>query len=182
MSMRSLLLATRDRLRDGLSYREGECEVGWDGMPQPRSGQVYVAVHPGSVGNTQDQCLDESYSVDITLSLKMGTYPVDKWGNPGIVLADTGLYARAEAIRALIHMDYVSMNNANAGSDYSIGILENGFIEPLKFAGMGSPTERDPGWWWSESQTQTQTMAPSGLSITLSFNGARRVQVIEEQS
>lgn len=183
--MRALLLATRARLRatvllGGLAYENGQCEIGWDGQPPPMAGQVFVAVHPGAVRSDHDLSLRETVALDLTLSMKTGGLPVDRYGEQSVVLATTGIYARAEAIRALLHMNYTVLNDANAGQSYSIGASDNGFVEPLKFLSMTPPQERGPEWFWGESEFSGD--APAGLSITLSFGNAVRVQVIEEQS
>lgn len=181
MSMRSLLLAVRDRVRQrvrgAVEYTEGECGVQPDGMPDPRSGQVYVSVHPGMVVNDSDQSLDETYEVKLTVTVRAGWAPVDRHGDPLLVAQDTGLYARVEALRARLHMDYTVLDKANAGEDYSIGAAENGFVEPLKFRRMGEVQVKGPEWFHAEAEAET-----AGLAVELVFGGARRVQVIQEQS
>lgn len=183
MSMRALLTAVRNRLRaaitdvpPGLGYETRQCEVGWDGQPPPMAGQVFVAVHPGSITSQSDQAMDEYYDLTVTLSMRLGQFPVDRWGERSLILSDTGLYARAEAIRALLHMNYPVQDAANA----IIGAQDNGFVETIRYLGMGALREQGPDWWWAESEQQTE--APVGLSVEIRLGKARRVQVVEEQS
>jgi hypothetical protein len=172
--MPALLLAVRDRLRAALSLGAHECEVQPDGYPHPAAGEVFYAVHPGYVNQDLDTCMDESYEVKVTITAKTGQAPLDRWGTRILTLASTGLYARAEAVRALLHMNETVRASANT----TIGAQDNGFTETLRYRGMGPPTPRGPEWFSAEDES----VPPAGLSLELTFGGARRVQVIEEQS
>lgn len=178
MSMRALLLAVRDRLRasapGGLAYESAQCEVGFDGMPHPRAGQVFVAVHPGSVSNEADTHLAERYTVYVTLTMRAGHLPQDREGSQLMALASTGLYARAEAIRTLLHMNEAVRSDANT----TIGVGDNGFTETIRYQSMDSPQLKGPDWFGAEDPSD----GPVGLAIQLTFGGAMRYQVIEEQS
>ena len=184
MSMSALLLAVRSRLRaattatgGGLAYEQTECDVGWDGRPHPSAGQVYVAIAPGGI-QTDPHMYDEgradAYEFTTTLSFRIGQLPVDRWGESSIVLATTGLYDRAHAIAALLHMNYTVMNDANT----TIGATYNGFCECPRFSGMGAPQQQNPEWWWAEGQLHEP---PVGLSIEIRFGGAKRYQTIASQ-
>ena len=183
MSMDALLFAVRARLRAspsaspaGLGLAAGECNVEMDGHPTAMSGQVYYAIHGGAISNDDDLALDEVYEVLVTLTMKAGYLPRDRQGEHLGARASTGLYARALAVRALLHMDYNTLSEANSGNPWSIGSQDNGFVEPLKFAGIGRPQQQGPDWFFSEGDDV------AGRSLEVRFTGARRRQVIEEQS
>ncbi len=173
--MRALLLAVESRLQTALSLTSANVGVQLDGIPPPFSGQLYVAVHPG--GFTADDTglsLHESYDLSVTVSMRAGYAPKDRIASDLGTTATTGIYARAEAIRAALHMNEATRAAANV----TIGAGENGFYHPLKFRSATPPQWQGSQWFGSEEDGD----APDGVSITLSFGGAMRAQVIEEQS
>ena len=186
MSMQALLVAVTDRVRRQLGYTAEQCAVRPDGAPDPASGEVFVAVHPLGFRNTDDGAhrLDEEVEVGVTLTMRSGWLPVDRFGPELVAKDNTGLYARAEAIRALCHMDYTAINNANT----AIGAGENGFVEPLKFRSCSAVRPQLPVWFSAEGtslnerQVKSHVDATCGMSVELTFGGARRVQTLEEQS
>lgn len=175
MSMEALLVAVRNRLRTALTLADALCDVQHDGSVPPSAGEVYYSVHPAGISNddTGAHRLDETYDVKVTVTMKVGWLPRDRYGTQSVAKASTGLYARAEAARAALHMDYTSMNAANT----TIGVADNGFVEPLKFRSCSAVAVKGPDWFGADDQANP----PSGLAVELSFVGARRVQVIEEQ-
>lgn len=177
MSVEALLDAVRDRIRNACRYADDQCDVQPDGSPPPDAGEVYVSVHPQGFRNEDDyaHALNEVVEIGVTLTMRAAWLPVDRQGNQMVAKASTGLYARAEAIRAAVHMDYVSMNAANT----TIGASENGFVEPLKFRSCSAPQLKGPDWFNAEGQGGDPA---AGWAVELQFGGARRVQVIEEQS
>lgn len=136
-----------------------------------------MAVHSLGARNQDEgaHCLDEVYEVGVTVTVRAAKMPTDKHGTRVVALATTGLLARAEAIRALLHMDYTTINTANT----TIGAGENGFVEPLKFRSVSAPQRKGPDWFSAEGQT---SLAALGWAVEMTFAGVRRVQVIEEQS
>jgi hypothetical protein len=179
MSMRALLLATKARLlASPLSLADGTCLVMHDGQPPGSAGQTFYAIHPGSIQSDHDLSLDETYDLMITVTVRTDYCPHDRLGEDVITKASTGLWAKVEALRAVVHMDYTILRDANAGQSYSIGSSENGFIEPLKFLGATYLGAKDASWFWSDGHDET----PAGLAVECRFGRARRAQVIEEQS
>lgn len=176
MSMETLLQANRDLIRSQLNYTAAQCEVMPDGQPPPMAGEEFVAVHPDDWTNTDDNplSLDEIFGICVTLTFRVGYLPVDRTGSKGMLPLVSGWYARAGQVRALLHANYTAINNANT----LIGATENGFIEPLSFRSGSVPQARGPDWFWSEDDRDPA----AGYTIELRFGGARRKQVIEEQS
>lgn len=176
MSMEALLLAVRDRLRTECDYADAQCDVQPDGRVPPPAGQVYVSVHPAGFRNTAeyDLGLDEAYDVTVTLTMRAGWLPRDRVGTQQTARPSAGLYARAAAIRAALHMAYA----VTAAANEAIGDDENGFVEPLRFSSCSAPQEKGPEWFGAEGDATPA----AGYAVELRFVGARRVQVIEEQS
>lgn len=187
MSMEALLDAVESRIRSACSYSSAECGVQADGMPPPSAGQVYVSVHAGGWDNADldASCLDESLSVFVTVTMRLAHFPRDRQAAEGVRKAATGLYARAEAIRAALHMSYEVIAAANLAA----GAIEltsgagaqsvNGFIEPLKFRSGTRPYRQQADWHTASAEGDGSDPA---FSVELTFVGARRVQRIEHQA
>lgn len=171
MSMRALALGTRDYLRSVLSLDSTNSEVCIDGQPPAFAGEWFYAVHPGGWRHQSsgDDHPDEVYSLSVTLTTRGGRAPFDRWWTEILALADTGLLARAEAVRAKLHLNYSAMAewNTNIAGE---GVTVAGFVEPLRFESCTAPQRRGPSWFHGKGARD------SGFSLTLSFGGARRIQ------
>ncbi len=178
MSMEALLLSVQDAIRTGLDYSPGQCGVQPDGAPNPWNGQYYLAIHPLDIrdNGSQGLRLDEMYSVGATITMRTGLFPKDRLGAKVVAKASTGIYARAEAIRALVHMN----ETIRAAANTEIGAGENGFLTPLEFQGIGMLMKQGPDWF--SSPMRAPDHAITGYSLEVRFGGANRVQKIELQS
>lgn len=185
MSGSAYRLAIRDRLREQLELNQGECEIQEDGRPAPRAGHTFVAIHPGSwnARYPADYHLDEVIGVKVTISLKSGRYPSDTTGrnltgnSQDADLPPFELLARQ--IIAEVHKNYTTMQAAND----NIGNDSAGFIEPLQFTSAPEPQHRSAEWWSRAnppSARQSQPPGPAGMSQTITFDGARRIQRQQE--
>ena len=183
MSQRALLLAVRDYLRSELEYTDSQCEVTFDGQPPAVAGERFVAIHAGSwTGDEETEGLEEEYGIEVTVSVKAGRVPRDRIGT-NLLVGPTGesLDNHLEDIRAALHLDkgaYPVLALANA----TIGASENGFVVPLRFRDGGKPTEKDHAWFGVAPPDVKGLLPPAGIAQTLTFGGAKRVQVVEEQS
>lgn len=191
MSQRAILLAVRDRLRQppadgGLGYQPKECAVMFDGQPPPWAGERFVAVWAGPWVGHDLEGLEEEFGIFVTVSMRAARIPPDRLGES--LIAGPPGQSLDEVLRAIVaklHMDPGPIAVGNPGqypvlalANATIGAGENGFVEPLRFKDGGRPEEKGPEWWWAEPAQG----APAGIVQTLTFGGARRVQVIEEQS
>jgi len=175
MSMNAIILGSVDFLRssNGLNLDTKECDEQPDGQPPPMAGQRYFAISEGDWSNSATESLDETYGVEVTITLRAGVVPVDRIN----VALKQQLRIVAAQVRAKIHMNYNLMAAANAKLNASV---ENVFVEPLRFRSAGKIQIREADWFWAHVTDDTK--APSGVSITLVFGGARRVQTIESQT
>jgi hypothetical protein len=99
MSMVALLQAVRHRLRDALTLKDSECDIGTDGQPHARAGERFLMVHPGPITNGQTECIDEYYSVKVTITRRLTYAPADRAEQPLVVLTGS-LYELAAQARA----------------------------------------------------------------------------------
>lgn len=184
MSQRALLLAVRNVLRlqppAGLGLANGQCEVMFDGQPPPNCGELFAAVHPGDWQATDVEGIDERYGFDITVTVRVGKVPRDEIGLNALV-GPTGksLDDWLEKIRALLHLDNQA-DQVLSSANMIIGAGANGFVEPPRFRGASLPEPRGPEWFLAEAHSHGP-MPPVGLSQTLTFGGARRVQRMESE-
>ncbi len=202
MSMRAILQATRDHLAaptpagilptgtvpTGLGIdNDMDMQVMPDGMPPPMACTTFIAVWGSGWNNAAYESLDENYTVNVTVSVRTTQCPPDHWG---LVIAEqtTGLYARAEAVRATLHRNYDVVQRADAIIKLACEAVAPGswltqvangggtsFEEPLFFKSATGIERKGGSWWWSSNKEQH-----AGLAITLSF-GTRRTQAVENQ-
>lgn len=174
MSLNALINGVVKHLRSksGLGLDDRMCGEQIDGQPPPNAGQLYYGVHESSwTANDTDDALDEYFGVNVTITLRMGNVPADRRGL--VVVHD--LRKKARECVAMLHKNYAVLDFANA----EIGAADNGFIEPLLFQNALNTQVRGPDWFWAEGSDNADSNV--GVSITLTFGGARRIQVVAEQ-
>lgn len=187
MSGSAYRLAIRDRLRTQLGLTTGECDLTRGPEPHPSAGHTFIAIHQGSWSTRQpsDNYLDEVIGVHVTISLKAGRYPGDRWGT---TLAGNSSDADlppfeliARRIIAQIHLNHTLRGEAND----NIANDSAGFIEPLRFLRAAGPPRNQMPEWWSATPPARRgqrptAVTPAGMSQTLIFDGARRIQAQAE--
>ncbi|MFO0801483.1 MAG: hypothetical protein U0804_28795 [Gemmataceae bacterium] len=186
MSLRAMLQATRDAIRETLHLDKTGCQVTADGRPDPMCGQEFWAVHPGGASNTANNYLDERCDLQVTLTVRTGWAAQDRIGEEAILQAVDGLMAKAERVRSLLHQEYPVMDRANALIPGTAEYCElrggtptvNGFVEPLRFQSMTYLGPKGLDWFWAEGVSDDTT----GLAVQLSFTAARRLQYYENDS
>jgi hypothetical protein len=188
MSLRASTLAVRHALRDkafnGPQFTPAQCEITIDGRPHAAAGELFVGIHAADWSNSGENHFDESFGVEVTVSLRHPKVPEDR---VHLLLAEgpssntPGLWYWCERVRLCVHLNYASiMDKANAiinNTDLVSG-SDNGFVEPLYFKSGGRATRRGPDWWSSPLGDPPL----SGVSQTMTFTPAKRVQIIEEAS
>lgn len=175
MSQAAYAIAIRDTIQGIMQApwnTADSVEVGLDGMPKPGCGEWYVAIHPGGwISNSGDFDLDEVIGLSVTITRRLGSTPQDRWG-PEVWVKTGGLEQKAREIIAVIHKKYDPMNAANT-------LIKQGddkFHQPLEFKGAaGLPQLRGPDWFSADGETE-EAYAQVGVSLTLNFGEARRMQ------
>jgi hypothetical protein len=173
MSMNAAILGTVNFLRDPTILGLGKevCDEQPDGQPPPTAGQIYYAVCEGSWTNNRTEYLDEEYGVEITITKRSSHIPSDRVN----IEIKRELRNKAAELRAKIHGSDLWMMAANTLLNEA---TENIFVEPLRFRSAEKIVPRGPDWFFSEGDNRPA----SGVSITLIFGQARRIQSIESQT
>lgn len=188
MSMFALMTAIVDRLKlatasGGLAYTVKTCGIAPpNGQPPPSCGPYYVAVHEAMLSDGDSySTLEEIYNVNVTVTIRLRGTPYDRIIQEELYNGPKSLDTRCRQIAALIHQDthdHRIINAANAIIDPpGPGHAVQGFVEPLKFAGMDTAREVNPSWFWADQAIDANTQIMSvGWAKTIRFTGARRVQ------
>ena len=174
------MLAVRDQLLNVLSLTADSCETMFDGQPKPSCGELFVSVHPGSwtPSPSGDYDLDERFSVCVTVTMRLGAVPQDRWGPNLLDLINTGLEAVLRQIIGAIHKQESVRNAAN--TVYGLTPPLAGFCEDIELVDGGRPDPKGPDWFSAEADPadMATVFAHSGVAQTLTFGKARRVQQI----
>lgn len=181
MSAAALRQAVVEIIRESLGLGSMECDMEDTGRPSSTSpAALYVSVHPGTWRSRHlDYGLDEEFGVNITVNYRGSQFQPDKWGNKITSVSD-GIEAVARSIIPLIHCKADALVRANRiiGGNSSLFILG----EYLRLTGeQEPPSDRQPGWWGA-AVTKQNANSYAGMSTTMHFEGARRVQAISEMT
>lgn len=175
MSLRALMLAAKSTLQTLNTWADTDCDVGVGPEPAPVCGELFIRIHPGAWDCLTSEAggdLDESFGLQITVSRRLPYSPQDREGVEVLLKETDGLVEKAALIRKQVHMSYDLVNAANT----ILGVSVNGFVEPLRFRSASIPAVRSADWFSAEDDNH------SGLSTTLMFTGARRVQTLESMT
>jgi len=170
MSEAALLVAVRDNLRELCGYTPAQCEIEIDEEAPPTSGDLVVLVMPGgwTFGSAAEggDVLDELYGVKVMVAMRLKAVPQDRQRQ---MLIDTmfGLEKHTRQIIAKTHMSYRVQQKANE----NIVDGPEGFVEPLRFAGM-EPKPRPLGADFFKAVQGSEY----GIGRTVLFHQARRIQ------
>lgn len=187
MSLRALRLAVRNQLKaavvsGGLALTYKECEVMLDGRPPPRCGERFVSVHGGGIDNQQTHCLEESYWLNVTVTMRLPRIPFDKIGTDLIDKASTGFDVFCRQVWIAVHHDcnddrIIRAANILLGAAADGHSSIDGFVEPLAAQSFGDNQVVGPEWFHADP-TQDGAME-AGLARTLRFGGAKMYQSLE---
>lgn len=190
MSAPALAQAVRDVIQgavllNGQPIDANTCEVTFDGAPKPGAGQMFIGVHLGAWNPMPfDYSLDESFQISVTITLRLGVAPQDRFGVAVWAAAVGGLDAVCRQIATLIHQNQTCRAYANDGKSYSINTTTTaGFYTTTQFVPPASPPKfRDYKWFTGGELTDDPLVAAqSGVSATLTFK-AERSQAIPQMT
>jgi len=174
MSESALLRAVRDRIRLHADFENRQVEVELDEHVPPTSGDLYVlvvsaGVEPGPSHVTNAGAIDKLYNVDVTIAMRAPRVPSDRRRSLFIGLSQSFETYEA-AVELQVDFKYPVLAAANAYLFAETGSTE-GFIEPLKFAGVG-PFRQVP----AETFYAASGEIVAAVVRTIRFRGARRIQ------
>ena len=181
MSIGAICKAVRDAIQDHFTVDSGSCEVGFDGQPKPSCGQRYWAVHSMGWSGLPDEdwALGEEYQVAVTLTLRMGTAPKDRWGI-AVWLVDSGLEDLVRQTVTLIHHSQTVRLAANA---FIAGGASGKILTPLQLLRIDNPKPQGPRWFSADDPQLTQQkydISDCGVSQMVLFGRCQRVQSIPD--
>ena len=120
----ALLFAVRDGIQNANMGYAGPsmCEIMESGQPPQGCGNIFIAVHEGSVRGTAVRNLDEKYGFMVTLTMRVSVPNPDHLGISLLAskLARTtgkgqpSFNARIEQLRAFLHANWTVLAAANA--------------------------------------------------------------------
>lgn len=181
----ALLYAVRDGIRAaGIGYDFATCEIMEDSKPPPRCGNYFASIHDGMVRSDRDNQLMELYSFAVTLTMRV-VVPMDRIGDQLIsrnmireAARQQGFYAKADQLRALLHMNWnfvVMRNQTPASANDNLAAWCTGTVygscEPMRFLSMEFPKVVGGEWFAAEPEAEE-----SGVKSTLVFGRCKRMQ------
>lgn len=182
MSLAALLTAVQDELISVQSWITAKnCGIrGGDGRPPhvwsgPKSAP-YVAIVPtgNGPGTEFNDGLDETYSVDIVLTLRTGAIPDDRLMGEAFLKATTGLEPRYRSIMTTMLANRYT-DGAAGGITKRAGIE---FVEPLRWLGNDAQPQPVGPDWFSADITSQNAATFFGWRFSLHYGEARRPQAI----
>jgi hypothetical protein len=180
--MAAVAIAVRNQLQNTFGLTADSCEVGFDGRPKTSAGEFYIAIHPMDwSGISGDWDLGESYQFGVTLTMRMGVAPLDRWGIavwlgtttllPNVI-NDDGLDARVRRAIVAIHHNQVQIRQA---ASLLIDPTRNDLIvTPLQLIKPQMPQVRGPDWFSAPPPETEHQVAECGVSQTLIFGKCER--------
>jgi hypothetical protein len=182
MSQRALLLAVRDYLRQQMQLTDAECDILYDGQPPPDCGERFIAVHAGEWRGGDVEARDDTFGVNVTVTRRTSYAPADRVVSPLTGPDFLALDKTLDQVASLLHKDPAAAGSGTAYpvlalANATIGSAANGFVEPLTFRDGGRPEPKGSDWFSAEPG-----QGVCGISQTLSFSGARRIQTNESQT
>lgn len=175
--MAACMVAVREAISSLFKADADSCEVGFDGKPKPMCGARYFAVHPmGWNGISGDWDLGEEYSIGVTVTLRTGFAPKDRWGIALWLAQDGGMETTIRQIVAEIHHSQSVRLAMNEELD---GAGSGNFLTPLQLLRIENPVVRNHTWFDAEVPEDGR-VAESGVSQTIVFGKCQRVQNIPD--
>ena len=192
MSLRALRLAVRNQLKaavlsGGLALTQKECEVMLDGRPPPRCGERFVSVHGGTCTLRAEGDpaldLDETYTLLVTVTMRLPRVPFDRIGPDLIDKASSGLDVFCQSVKVCVHKDaddnrIIRAANILLGADADGHSGIDGFVEPLRFLGHGDDQVKGPDWFHADPDADGGVVE-AGLARVFRLGGARKIQSLE---
>ncbi len=183
MSESALLRAVVSEIRAhnlSATYQARQVEVEINELAPATVGELYImvipaGVEPGPSHNTSGGVIDKLYGVDVAIALQAQKKPRDRRREYLTDFRGTtsigSHFARHELnINLQIDFSYAVLATANAFISAESGSAD-GFMEPLKFAGLGAIREAP-----AEVFAGMPGESAAALIRTIRYRGARRIE------
>lgn len=173
----ALLYAVRDVIRAAalITNSSSNVNIEHEEMSPNLVGHSYIAVQlgdvsPGPSHNTSGGVVDHLLSIDVSIIVRSQDMPKDRIRDKYLNTAKS-LAKLSSSVNGLVDFSYSVLTAANTYlSTYESGVQNSqGFIEPLKFAGMSKPRAVGPQFFMGSGEGM------SGLIRKISYVKARRV-------
>ena len=173
MSLGSLMLVARNRLRTDLSFEDASIMVMPGPEPAPYAGQKFISIYgtqwsPGELDLNEG--LDEQYAFSCTLSVRSSVSPFDRYGNDQYVQDTIGM---EDVLRSIIISLHQSCSLIGAWDTLMAG---QGTEFPRWTRCDPVPQIVDGSWWKSEPDFRSSPEGAAGLVMSVDFGNARRMQ------
>lgn len=184
MSQAALALATRDVLQQLLDMDSDSCEVGFPpGKPKPSCGETYVAVWPGAwKGISDDYDLREEFVINVTLTVRLGEPPLDRWGIAVWAAQNIGFQSLLRRIVTAVHQNQLLRLAANVCIGQEYGTVPDILYKPLWFLDGGTAEPKGADWFGASVPAIDDPMVipqvECGVAQTLVFGKSERSQTI----
>lgn len=178
MSFAALLVRVRNILRDNLSdlLPPEHILIMPDGRPAPACGDRFIAIHatswrPRPGDDDMNRGLSELFDFDCTITYRTPFIPQESIGDEIFLKSLEGMEALCRLIIICIHQNIDLL-----------GLDEDGeLLEYPRWAGTSLPTPVGPDWFYSSpDQGEGFEYIQSGLTMTVSFRDAHRMQTYED--
>ena len=178
MSESALLRSVVLRIRSHADFSNRQVEVEIDEFAPATVGDLYIMVIPGGIepGPTHNKSggvIDKIYGVDVAICIRAQAKPRDRrrellTGFRGTTNLTVSFETHQLAIESVIDFDYTTLTTADT---LTVPSSSDGFIEPLKFAGVGNIRQAPAAVF-----AGVDGEPAAALIRTIRFRGARRIQ------
>lgn len=184
--MNALLIATVNLyIQANLGYSKLNCKIMPDERPPSGyTGEHFISVWQGPTAGLSDNCLNESFSWNVTLTARVGMVPRDRIGDRVLAceIANTpgpngapSFNARMDQLRAMSHMAWGLIQDANniiVNLSGKSGLVY-GFYEPARVRSVGDMAIVGDDWFDAEPGNSS-----IAIKETISLQEAKRFQPV----
>lgn len=173
MSMNVALLAARNTLRTAIASLASAgaslyCDIQMGGRPPANGTKWYVALDEGGVAADLRSGLQERYSMDVTISYRLGQFAPDRL-RAAWEMTTTGM----DAIERLVITTLHGSHTVRAAGNTLLGGSVQEFSTPFYYVGRGKTTPQDGTWAIGETSSEGAT---PWMVRVLNFTGMLRTQ------
>ena len=179
--MGALLIATRQVLQKEFNLDHNSIEVGFDGQPKPSAGEFFASIHPMNwTFPNGDWDLHEDNTIGVTLTLRLGFSPQDRFAVAVWLFETNGMEPRIRRVITAIHHNQALRSAAN---ELISGGASGKIFTPLQVIRVENPKPQGPAWFNASPPEHIDHYSPPppcGVSQTVVFGKAQRCQPVDD--